>query len=808
MEGPGTAEQHELARLREELEASRRDLQAAQAEIDRLRGLLGLDRPVPEGPGDGRLFVPDAPPTDDADPVAHAAAAGNAPAGAAVSRSSPPGEKLALFRRLFAARTDVFALRWENRSTGKAGWMPARNGGRDGPLRPLTEEVLRAHLEGRDHVGVYPLRHGDVCTVLACDFDGASWALDARAFHDAAIAAGLQPLLERSRSGQGAHVWLCFSQPVPAASARRLGAGLLRRAMDERVELDLASYDRLFPSQDQLPRQGFGNLIALPLQGECRRRGTTVFLDPTTLEPFEDQWAVLGAVRPADRSTVERLADQLDPFERPARQRPPFARAPVPSVVRAELGAGVSFDRIGLPAWLVAELKHAASLPNGRFFEKQRLRFSTWDTPRVIRSYRESLDRLEIPRGLLERARGIVEGAGAALELSDRRVIVEPFTFRFDGTLRAEQQAAVAALAGHDHGMLIAPPGTGKTVIGCALIAAHQTPTLVLVDRRPLAEQWRERLGMFLGLQARQIGQSGGGRSRLSGIVDIALLQSLARQPDRALELFGRYGLVIVDECHHAPAASYEPILAAATTRRWIGLTATPFRADRLDPLIAFYCGPIRHEIPAESTPSASLPRQLHVHTTELHLDEDTPHIQDVFRALAHDDARNRLIVEHLTSLAREARKVLVLSQRKDHLEALAALLDAEGLDPVLLVGGQGRKLSRAVIDELGERVRGADGVLALATGSYLGEGFDLPGLDTLVLAFPVSFKGRIIQYVGRLLRPDPAKTDIVVHDYHDPHVAVLVAMARKRLAAYRQLGFVTPAHLPAVPPSRPDDAF
>ncbi|MFN0089118.1 MAG: TOTE conflict system archaeo-eukaryotic primase domain-containing protein [Acidimicrobiales bacterium] len=786
----------ELVRAREELEACRRELRAARAEIGRLRALLGLDRPVPDAPGDGRLFAPDALPR------------AVVSAGAGASRVSAPEEKLALFGRLFAARTDVFALRWENRSTGKAGWMPARTGGRDGPLRTLTDAVLRAHLEGRDHVGVYPLRQGDVCTLLACDFDGASWALDARAFHDAAVSVGLAPLLERSRSGGGAHVWLFFSEPVPAASARRLGAGLLRRAMDERVELDLASYDRLFPSQDNLPRQGFGNLIALPLHGECRRRGTTVFLDPTTLEPYDDQWAVLGALEPVDRSTVERLAGELDPFERVASHRPPAVRAPVPSVVRAELGAGVSFDRIGLPAWLVAELKHAASLPNPAFFEKQRMRFSTWDTPRVIRCYRESLDRLELPRGLLDEARSIVEAAGAALEVSDRRTAAEPVGFRFRGQLRADQQTAVDALVGHDHGMLIAPPGTGKTVIGCALIAAHQRPTLVLVDRRPLAEQWRERLGEFLGLEPRQIGQRGGGRSRTSGIVDIALLQSLARYPERAGELFGRYGLVVVDECHHAPAASYEPILAAATTRRWVGLTATPFRADRLDPLIAFYCGPIRHEIPAADTPSAELPRQLHVHTTELTLEADTPHIQDVFRALAHDETRNRLVVDNLASLVRGGRNVLVLSQRKDHLDALGALLSAEGIDPLLLVGGRTRTQSRAVIAELTERARRGDGVIALATGSYLGEGFDLPGLDTLVLAFPVSFKGRVIQYVGRLLRADPAKTDIAVHDYHDPHVAVLVAMARKRLATYRQLGFTTPAQLPATAPSRPDDAF
>ncbi len=483
-------------------------------------------------------------------------------------------------------------------------------------------------------------------------------------------------------------------------------------------------------------------------------------------------------------------------------------RAPAPTIVRAELTSGVSFDRIGLPAWLIAELKHLASIPNPVFFEKQRLRHSTWNTPRVIRCYNESLDRLEIPRGLLEPARRILHDAGVTLKISDHRAAVHPFEFHFTGQLRPEQRSALDSLVGHDHGMLIAPPGTGKTVIGCALIAAHQTPTLILVDRAPLAEQWRERLGQFLGLKPRQIGQLGGGRKRTTGIVDIVLLQSLARHPEQAAELFSRYGLVIVDECHHSPAPTYQPILSTAPTRRWVGLTATPFRADGLDPLIAFYCGPIRHEIPAAHTPTAELPRHLHVHTTAFKLDEETPHIQDVFRALAHDEDRNRLIVDHLGSLAGHGRKMLVLSQRKDHLNTLAELLHADGYSPLLLVGGQTRKHSRTVIDELTEQVHNGGPVIALATGSYLGEGFDLPGLNTLVLAFPVSHKGRVIQYVGRLLRPDPTKHDIVVYDYHDPAVAVLVAMARKRLATYRKLGFTTPTHLASTPPSRPDDAF
>jgi len=456
-----------------ELAAVHAELTAALAEINRLRGLLGLDRTDPQPAPDGRLFSLDTP----ADQVS---------GDAAVTRASTADEKLALFRQRFAVRTDVFALRWENPSTGKSGWMPARRGGRDGPLRPLTDEVLRSHLETGDHVGVYPLRPGDTTTVLVCDFDGSTWAPDALAYHDAARTAGLHPLLERSRSGQGAHVWLFFSHPVPAATARQVGAGLLRHAMDQRAELDLGSYDRLFPSQDMLPSQGFGNLIALPLHGPSRRGGTTVFLEPATLEPAADQWAHLAAIAATGPEDLERLALMLDPFTTPnSPGRRHDRTAPAPPVVNGELSAGVSLALAGLPPWLLADLKHLASLPNPAFYEKQRMRFSTWNTPRVIRAYRETIDRLELPRGLLDQTQDLLHQAGSDLSLVDRRPTPEPVPFRFHGELRPEQQEAVEAIATHEHGMIIAPPGTGKTVIGCALIARRQTPTLVLVDRRP-----------------------------------------------------------------------------------------------------------------------------------------------------------------------------------------------------------------------------------------------------------------------------------------------------------------------------------
>src|SRR5581483_1189913 len=525
-----------------------------------------------------------------------------------LDRSSPRAAKVALFRSLFAGRDDVYALRWENTRTGKGGWGPAVQGGWANARRPdreylaFTDKVAESHLAGEVHAGLYPLLPDDSCRVLACDFDGAGWVLDALAYLDAARAAGVPAALERSRSGDGAHVWVFFTGPVPAMSARRIGVHLLREAMTVRAELDLASYDRLFPTQDFMPRGSFGNLIALPLQGECRRRGTTVFLDPTTLEPFDDQWSFLSTV---DRLAPEAVAAMAEAFGELAtgpdaatyrKARISAGTQKPPPQIAARMGAMLAIDRIGVPPPLLAALKHTASLHNPEFYEKERMRFSTWDTPRFIRCYRETLDELLLPRGLHDKARAVVAEAGSTLRIVDATPGPEPIDVAVRPVLTAEQAADTEAVAGHDLGMLVAEPGSGKTVVGCAVIVRHSTPTLVLVDRKPLLEQWRDRLVAHVSLTSRQIGQLGGGRNRTTGIVDLAMVQSLARRDDIA-EITADYGLVIVDECHHVPAVTFERAVRDIPAKRWLGLTATPYRRDGLQALMAMHCGPIRHRM-------------------------------------------------------------------------------------------------------------------------------------------------------------------------------------------------------------------
>ena len=712
-----------------------------------------------------------------------------------MTHESSAEAKIALYRTLFAGRDDVYARRWENTSKGSSGWSPAHRGSWNTPrdqrqYLPVTDEVVRGHLEGRDTIGLYPLLVGDTCRLLVCDFDKSNWKLDAQAYVEAAEAAGVPTAVEISRSGNGAHVWTFFTAPVSAAKARALGAGLLRDAMARRGELDLESYDRFFPSQDYLPDRGFGNLIACPLQGECRReRGTTVFVDSRDFEPVADQFVHLSSLARMAPTEVERVVDELRPVavgpDTRLYRSAVRADPPPPSSIDARLAGMLAIRRAGIPPGLYATLKHLATLHNPAFYKNENLRLSNHATPRFIRCYVEDLEHLYLPRGLVEQAIAIVAEAGSRLAVTDERPEPAPIDLAFDGAFRDVQERAVEVMAGHELGVLEAPPGTGKTVMACALIARHATPTLVLVDRKPLLAQWRQRLATHLGIDA---GQIGGGRQRVTKVVDIAMIQTVTRN-EQAANLLDGYGLIVIDECHHVPAPTVERAVRNLDARRWLGLTATPQRADGLKDIMVMQCGPIRHRI----TQSASdLDRRLQVHRTELTIDDATDGLTRgevlglINATLVADERRNDQICRDVADAFGAGRNCLVLSSRTEHVDDLAGRLSGLGVEPLVLYGSLKPKEREAVHDRLAEDRQ----LLLVATDRYIGEGFDCPALDTLFLAFPISARQHITQYVGRILRDRPGKDLAEVHDYLDAAVPMLAAMYRRRLPGYKELGF------------------
>ena len=653
--------------------------------------------------------------------------------------------------------------------------------------------MIQDHLEGVKTVGIFPLLKDHTCWFLACDFDGESWTLDASAFIAICRQHNIPVYLERSRSGRGGHIWIFFDSPAAATKARQLGMRLLRETMVLRGELDLASYDRFFPNQDFVPKGGFGNLISLPLQKAPRALGNTEFLNPDDSEfrPWADQWVFLSQVKRLTPDQVEALLDVIPPIAVGPGTRASVSHAvrqryPPPPYIRATFGAMVSVEKSGVPPWLLSQLKHLASLHNPQFYQRERLRFSTFRVPRFIKCYEEDVSHIHLPRGISEELSALCETAGSRLSMTEARPAPKRLSLKFLGRLTSAQRQTMRQLLAREMGVLVAPPGAGKTIMGCFAVARRNVPTLILSHRKPILEQWRAQLMETLGLSSRDIGQVGGGRNKQRGMVDLGMIQSLARLDDLGT-FFSAYGFLIVDECHHIPAFTFEAAVKRAPVRYLLGLTATPYRRDGLQDIITMQCGPIRHKM---QDTEASLLKQVIVRETSFACASDDEHpIQEIFRDLVKDRVRNELIQQDVRQALSHGRRCLILSQWREHCRLLAGGLAESGKTPLVLEGTLGKKERMALLQRIQDTPR-EDDLAVIATGQYLGEGFDCPQIDTLFLAFPISFKGKLVQYVGRALRTYEGKEHVAVYDYADVQVPVLKAMHARRLKTYKALGF------------------
>lgn len=663
--------------------------------------------------------------------------------------------------------------------------------------------MIYDHLAGRHTVGIYPLLEDDTCHFLAIDFDEADWRDDACAVISSCEELGVPAALEISRSGQGAHAWIFFASRVSARDARRLGSAIISHTCARTRQLKLGSYDRLFPNQDSMPKGGFGNLIALPLQKGPRERGCSVFVD-TDLRPYPDQWAFLASIQlmPAHdiEPTILRATGSAHPLDVtfideedlviPWKRKQPSTNkltGQMPVSVNVTLANLLYFEKERLPQSLANRLIRLAAFQNPEFYKAQAMRMSVWDKPRVIGCAENYPRHIALPRGCLDAALELLRDNGITCDLSDERFAGEAINVAFTGVLRLDQEIAVSAMLHHDVGVLSAPTAFGKTVTAAAMIARREVNTLVLVHRTELLKQWQERLQTFLGVNKGVIGCIGGGKFKPTGKIDIAVMQSLSRKGE-VNPLVESYGQVIVDECHHVGAISFDSILRRTKARYVLGLTATPIRRDGLQPIIFMQCGPIRHT----AAKPASAPQDLEVvpriWRSHIELTAETG-IQDVFRQLANDPERTEAIAAEVRTAIALGRKVLILTERTDHLDAIKASLD--NLTPQLFVlhGRLSKRQRSVLVADLAALPPDAPRIL-LATGKLVGEGFDHPPLDTLILAMPVSWRGTLQQYAGRLHRDHAGKTNVRIIDFVDSGHPALLRMWDKRLRGYRAMGY------------------
>lgn len=757
-----------------------------------------------------------------------------------IDKYSSPTLKVKLFRSLFQGRDDVFAKRWNNKTSGKSGYQPVcKNEWIDGvcdkkknkcstcpnrALKALTDSDIYKHLEGkdalaRDVIGIYPMLQDETCLFLCADFDEESFEKDVSAYKEVCIENDVPVYIERSRSGNGAHAWIFFESPVSAVLARKLGSGILTKAMEKRGDLSFKSYDRFFPNQDTMPEGGFGNLVALPLQGIARKNGNSVFVDEF-FHPYEDQWAYLSAVKKMNAESVEQLVasfgkeGELGQLANSSEGKPWETQKKI-SISNKDFPTLLTIVRANMlyvPSLELTEnaknrIKRLAAFKNPEFYRAQAMRLPIYDKPRIICTADITEEYIAIPRGCEEALCDLLDKSNILYIFEDKTNLGKSIPVAFNGELRGEQAEAANALLEHNNGVLSATTAFGKTVIASFIIGEKKQGVLVLVPTQALMEQWKKSLESFLHFDVvppeekkgrdrktawSPVGVLGAGKNTLHGMVDVAIMQSLI-VGDEVKELVRDYGMIIVDECHHVSAVYFEMILKYANAKYVYGLTATPTRQDGHHPIIFMQCGPIRYRVDAkEQAEKRDFEHYLVPRFTNIRysFNEET-NISDVYKKLSENEARNNMIISDIVEAVNNGRHPIVLTERREHVALLYSKLLQFCKNVIQLVGSASQKERKDAMQKLNS-IPAEESCIIVATGKYIGEGFDCPRLDTLFLALPISWKGKVAQYAGRLHRNYDGKTEVQVYDYADIQTPMLEKMYQKRVKSYSSMGYKT----------------
>ena len=751
-----------------------------------------------------------------------------------VNKFSSPQEKIKLYRSLFRGREDVFARRWYSKKSEKSGYQPVCENEWDmalcdkkkykcsacpnRKLAALTDKDIYEHLSGkdlygRDVVGIYPMLNDETCCFLCADFDEEDFRKDVSVFRNICDENRIPVSVEISRSGNGAHAWIFFSEPVPAVTARKLGSGILTKAMEKSI-ISFSSYDRFFPNQDTMPKGGFGNLVALPLQGKARKIGNSVFVDEKFI-PYDDQWKYLATVRKLDKNSVDKFVQLfckngdlgelisdagIPPWS--TQKQIKFSTEKFPESIEIVRSNMLFVPKKNLSADAMNKIKRLAAFKNPDFYKSQAMRLPTYNKPRIICTADMYDDYIALPRGCEEALCDLLDMYQTEYKFVDKTNHGVKISVDFNGELRDEQMPAAEAMLQHNIGVLSATTAFGKTVIASYLIGERKANTLILVHTQSLMTQWQRALSQFLKFninmpekekgrrkQSSPIGVIGAGKNTLNGIVDVAVMQSLITDDD-VKTLVRDYGMIIVDECHHVSAVNFEKVLKFANAKFVYGLTATPKRQDGHQPIIFMQCGPIRYKVDAKvQAEKRNFEHYLIPRFTAFRSSRLDKSVTELYKELAENQFRNQYIISDILEALSNKRTPIVLTERREHVLVLEEMLSSQCKNVVALVGTPSQKKRREALEKL-QAISTEEQMVIIATGKYVGEGFDFPRLDTLFLALPISWEGKVAQYAGRLHRDYPGKKDVRIYDYVDIHVPVLERMYQKRLKGYASIGY------------------